>query len=79
MQSWAGRGPVEGEIPFHTSALCGLLEILDQGPSEPEGTEGVEEAMRVLQVHVVPSGPCGAVSALEVEDLFGYAVGNRRG
>jgi hypothetical protein len=40
--------------------------------SQAECPEGVKQAMRVLKVHVVPSGLGRAVAALGVEDVLRY-------
>ena len=49
------------------------------GGSEAEGPEGVEEAVRVLKVHVVAGGARLAVAALQEQDLLGDARGDGGG
>ena len=55
VQVRADGGRAEREEPFHNFlALCGLVLTGVAVPdSEPEGTEGVEEPMGVLKMHVV--------------------------
>ena len=49
------------------------------GVLEAEGPEGVEEAVRVLKVHVVAGGAGLAVAALKEQDLLSDARGDGGG
>ena len=49
------------------------------GALEAEGTERVEQAVRVLEVHVVPGGAGLAVAALKEQYFLGDSGGEARG
>ena len=65
-------------IPFLGPEVAHAILIRTMG-LQAECPEGVKQAVRVLQVHVVPRGPGGAVAALKVEDVLGYAGSNGGG
>ncbi len=69
-------GPAElsqAIIPFHFLALrWPITRVSVVAVLQAERPEGVKEAVRVLKVHLVPSGPGRALAALEVEDVLRY-------
>ena len=83
---WDRRGPdrFRGYKPCFQGPswgvwIAGLLCHVGGERLELESAEGVEEAVWLLQVHVVACCAGLAVAALEEEDLLGHACGDGGG
>ena len=74
-----GQTRVHGYLPWlwgpslRSPARAGLPRRVRSGVLELESTKGVEEAVWLLQVHVVTCGARLAVTALEEEDFLSHA------
>ena len=72
---WPFSGRVEGFVMV--SPVSGWAVVV--GALEAEGAERVEQAVRVLEVHVVPGGAGLAVAALKEQYFLGDPGGDCRG